>query len=72
MRNDLIWMDPRDLIELEGRHNVSFGMHIRWKTINDTQVEATLGCIQGDDGRITRQGSSYLPQTRLILGCTLA
>ena len=26
-------MDPSDIIELEGRHNVGFGMHIRWKTM---------------------------------------
>ena len=33
VRKDLNWMDPSDIIELEGRHNVGFGMHIRWKTM---------------------------------------
>ena len=28
VRKDLNWMDPSDIVELEGRHNVSFGMHI--------------------------------------------
>ena len=31
---DLNWMDPSDIIELEGRHNVGFGMHICWKTMH--------------------------------------
>ena len=26
-------MDGSDIVELEGRHNVGFGMHIRWKTM---------------------------------------
>ena len=29
VRKDLNWMDPSDIVELEGRHNVGFGMHIR-------------------------------------------
>jgi len=33
VRNDLNWMDPSDVVEFEGRHNVGFGMHIRWKTM---------------------------------------
>ena len=33
VREDLNWTDPSDIIELEGRHNVGFGMHIRWKTM---------------------------------------
>ena len=33
VRKDLNWMDPSDIGELEGRHNVGFGMHISWKTI---------------------------------------
>ena len=33
VRKDLNWMDPSDIVELEGRHNVGFGMHIRWKTM---------------------------------------
>ena len=55
VRKDLNWMDPSDVVEFEGRHNVGFGMHIRWKTMR--VLGATLGCIQGDGGRITRQGS---------------
>jgi hypothetical protein len=34
VRKDLNWMDPSDIVELEGRHNVGFGMHIRWKTMH--------------------------------------
>ncbi|KAE8771770.1 hypothetical protein D1007_56315 [Hordeum vulgare] len=30
---DLNWMDPSDVVEFDGRHNVGFGMHIRWKTM---------------------------------------
>ncbi len=33
VRKDLNWMDPSDVVEFEGRHNVGFGMHIRWKTM---------------------------------------
>ena len=33
IRVDLNWMDPSDVVELEGRHNVGFGMHNRWKTM---------------------------------------
>ena len=33
VRKDLNWMDPSDIVELEGRHNVGYGMHIRWKTM---------------------------------------
>ena len=32
VRKDLNWM-PSDIVELEGRHNVGFGMYIRWKTM---------------------------------------
>ena len=40
VRIDMNWMDPRDVVELEGRHNVGFGMHVRWKTmrINSEQI----------------------------------
>ena len=31
MRTNLNLKDPSDTVELEGRHNVGFGMHIRWK-----------------------------------------
>ena len=31
IRIALEWTDPKDLVELEGRHNVGFGMHSRWK-----------------------------------------
>jgi hypothetical protein len=30
---DLKWNDPSEVVELKGRHNVWFGMHIRWKTM---------------------------------------
>jgi hypothetical protein len=33
VRKDLNWMDPSDIVELEGRYNVGFEMHIRWKTM---------------------------------------
>jgi hypothetical protein len=33
MRNDLIWMDPSDLIELGGRNNIGFRMHNCWKAM---------------------------------------
>ncbi|KAE8789744.1 hypothetical protein D1007_36049 [Hordeum vulgare] len=33
VRKDLNWMDPSDVVEFDGRHNVGFGMHIRWKTM---------------------------------------
>ena len=29
VRKDLNWMDPSDVVEFQGRHNVGFGMHIR-------------------------------------------
>ncbi|KAE8793809.1 hypothetical protein D1007_31553 [Hordeum vulgare] len=34
VRKDLNWMDPSDVVEFAGRHNVGFGMHIRWKTMH--------------------------------------
>ncbi|KAE8820274.1 hypothetical protein D1007_01692 [Hordeum vulgare] len=33
IRKDLNWMDPSDVVEFDGRHNVGFGMHISWKTM---------------------------------------
>ena len=33
VRIDMNWMDPSHVVELEGRHNVGFGMHVRWKTM---------------------------------------
>ena len=33
VRKELNWMDPSDMIMLEGRHNVGFGHHTRWKTM---------------------------------------
>jgi hypothetical protein len=33
VRKDLNWMDPSDVVEFDGRHNVGFGMHIRWKAM---------------------------------------
>ncbi|KAE8766979.1 hypothetical protein D1007_61720 [Hordeum vulgare] len=33
VRKDLNWMDPSDVVEFASRHNVGFGMHIRWKTM---------------------------------------
>ncbi|KAE8803160.1 hypothetical protein D1007_20929 [Hordeum vulgare] len=30
---DLNWMDPSDVVEFDGRHNVGFRMHIHWKTM---------------------------------------
>jgi hypothetical protein len=31
VRVELNWNEPNDGVELEGRHNVGFGMHTRWK-----------------------------------------
>src|SRR4051812_48051727 len=31
VRNDLHWTEPSDVFELEGRYNMGFGMHSRWK-----------------------------------------
>ncbi|KAE8821413.1 hypothetical protein D1007_00556 [Hordeum vulgare] len=33
VRKDLNWMDPSDVVEFDGGHNVGLGMHIRWKTM---------------------------------------
>ena len=33
VRKELNWMDPSDMVMLEGRHNVGFGHHTRWKTM---------------------------------------
>ncbi|KAE8810066.1 hypothetical protein D1007_13273 [Hordeum vulgare] len=33
VRKDLNWMDPSDVVEFDGRHNVGFGIHFRWKTM---------------------------------------
>ncbi|KAE8775809.1 hypothetical protein D1007_51654 [Hordeum vulgare] len=33
VRKDLNWMGPSDVVEFDGRHNLGFGMHIRWKTM---------------------------------------
>jgi hypothetical protein len=33
VRIELDWMDPSDIVELEGRHNAGFGMHVRWKVM---------------------------------------
>ncbi|KAE8767197.1 hypothetical protein D1007_61472 [Hordeum vulgare] len=33
VRKDLNWVDPSDVVEFDGRHNVGLGMHIRWKTM---------------------------------------
>jgi hypothetical protein len=56
VRIELNWMDPSDIVELEGRHNAGF-----WNALpledNAYQLRATLGCIQGGGGRISRQGA---------------
>ncbi|KAE8773598.1 hypothetical protein D1007_54115 [Hordeum vulgare] len=33
VQKDLNWMDPSDVVEFDGRHNVGFGMHICWKSM---------------------------------------
>ena len=33
VRKELNWMDQSDIVVLEGRHNVGFGHHVRWKTM---------------------------------------
>ncbi|KAE8821027.1 hypothetical protein D1007_00864 [Hordeum vulgare] len=33
VRKDLNLMDSSDVVEFDGRHNVGFGMHIRWRTM---------------------------------------
>jgi hypothetical protein len=33
VRIDLHWNEPSDVVELEGRHDVRFAMHIHWNTM---------------------------------------
>ena len=33
VRFDLHLNEPTDVVKLEGRHNVGFEMHVRWKTM---------------------------------------
>ena len=53
VRKDLNWMDPSDIVGLEGRHNVGV-----WNAYplenNACELRATLVCIQGNGGRIFR------------------
>ena len=41
----LNWTDPNDVLSLEGRYNVGFGMHLRWKTmpLNSGSEERRVG-----------------------------
>uniref|UniRef100_A0ACD5YVD2 Uncharacterized protein n=1 Tax=Avena sativa TaxID=4498 RepID=A0ACD5YVD2_AVESA len=34
LRIELKWMNPNDVVELGGRHNVGLGIHVRWKTMH--------------------------------------
>ncbi|KAE8806092.1 hypothetical protein D1007_17770 [Hordeum vulgare] len=42
VRNDFNWMDPSDVVEFDGRHNVGFGMHICWKTMRVNSEQCWL------------------------------
>ncbi|KAE8790664.1 hypothetical protein D1007_34857 [Hordeum vulgare] len=42
VRKDLNWMDHSDVVEFDGRHNVGFGMHIRWKTMHVNSEQCWL------------------------------
>ncbi|KAE8804870.1 hypothetical protein D1007_19109 [Hordeum vulgare] len=42
VRKDLNWMDPSDVVEFDGRHNVGFVMHIRWKTMRVNSEQGWL------------------------------
>jgi hypothetical protein len=33
LRIELKWSEPSDVVELDGMHNVLFGIHICWKTM---------------------------------------
>jgi hypothetical protein len=33
VRIDLHWNEPSGVVDLEGRHNAGFGMHVRWRTM---------------------------------------
>ena len=50
VRKELNWMDPSDIVMLEGRHTHTLEN-------NGYQLGTTLACIQGSGVRISRQGS---------------
>jgi hypothetical protein len=69
VRNVLIWMDPSDVVELEGRHNV-VEMHIRWKTVpfNSEQRWVTY---KETVAKSQDKSLELFVIRRLIPGCTL-
>jgi hypothetical protein len=44
--------DPSDVVELEGRHNVWFGMHIHWKTMPFYVEQHLVACKEMVDSRL--------------------
>ena len=68
VRKDLNWMDPSDIVELEGRHNVGFGMHIRWKTMRVHSEQHWVAYKKRWPNHLTRL-LSYLQRIRLIQVC---
>jgi hypothetical protein len=71
VRENLKWNDPSYLVELEGRHNVGFGMHLSWKTqCPSTQSNIGLHTRRFCMSRKTRI-SSCLPPRKLILNKSL-
>src|SRR4051812_31343310 len=65
---DLNWMDPSDVVELEGRHNVGFGMHNRWKTMVSARSNVGLHTRKWWPNHKTKL-LSYLPRKRLMVIC---
>ena len=57
------WTNPNDVVTLEGRHNVGFGMHSWWKTmpLNSESCWSIRRWWRALKTRI----SSYLPQRSL-------
>ena len=66
VRKDLNWMDPSDVVEFEGRHNVGLGMHIRWKTMRVNSEQRWVAYKETVESTLTRL-LSYLPPRRLSL-----
>jgi hypothetical protein len=70
LRNDLHWNGPHDVVELKGRHNTGFGVHICSKTMRINSAQRWVAYKR--KWRNHKTGlSSCLPPKLLILLCTL-
>jgi hypothetical protein len=49
---ELKWNDPSEVVELEGRQNVWFGMHIRWKTMPFYSKQHLVACMEMVNSRL--------------------